>query len=100
MILTPAMLAERWHCSAQTVRKIAGADGTRLKSFRLGGRLLRFNLSDIEEYERWQNTASAVSEVDGSSSLPTPKALDDDAIGLSPRTRARLIVSRRASTPT
>src|SRR5688500_15776399 len=52
-VLTPWMVAERWCCSEQHVRNLAGDD--KLPFFRAGGKLLRFRLGDVEQYERSQS---------------------------------------------
>lgn len=46
---TPRTLAERWHCSERHVRNMIERGD--IASFRLGGKLLRIRLEDVERYE-------------------------------------------------
>jgi excisionase family DNA binding protein len=48
-VLTPEEVAERWHCSASHVRKLINRG--ELPHFRLGGKLLRVPLSELEKWE-------------------------------------------------
>ena len=56
---TPAKLAERWHCSAETIRQMCHRG--ELHHFRVGS-MLRIPASAVEERETWQASASADSE--------------------------------------
>lgn len=47
---TPAMLAERWHCSERHIRNLIAAGD--LKAFKVGGKLMRISVDVIEELER------------------------------------------------
>lgn len=48
-VLTPAMLAERWQCSERHIRNLV--DRGEIPSFRLGGKLIRIKVTDIEDFE-------------------------------------------------
>lgn len=61
-VLTPEDVAERWQCSPQQVRKLLGAG--KLAGFRLGGKLWRVRIEDVEEFE-CVNTSSSASVVAG-----------------------------------
>ena len=86
---TPAMLAERWACSERHVRNMI--DRGDIPSFRLGGKLLRILVKDIEEYE-CRNGASHGFE-ESSPSPSTERAADIDT-HLQPMTRAKLSALR------
>lgn len=68
-ILTPEMVADRWGISTTTVRQLC-KDG-RLRSFRVGTKLLRITISAVEEFEKCQNTGLGGSGDDGSSQNTT-----------------------------
>ncbi|WP_395774236.1 helix-turn-helix domain-containing protein [Agrobacterium pusense] len=48
-VLTPARLADRWRCSERHVRNML-AKGE-LPFFKLGGKLIRIKVEDVENYE-------------------------------------------------
>lgn len=48
-VFTPATLAKRWDCSERHVRNLISAG--KLVCFRLGGKLVRIRLSDVENFE-------------------------------------------------
>ncbi|MGQ3486076.1 helix-turn-helix domain-containing protein [Roseovarius pacificus] len=48
MPMTPDMLADRWHCSAETVRNLVKSGD--LRGFRVG-RMIRIPWDAVEEYE-------------------------------------------------
>jgi excisionase family DNA binding protein len=50
---TPEQLAERWHCSANTIRNLITAG--KLDAYRVGKKLLRIPVKSIEEYENCSN---------------------------------------------
>lgn len=52
MVLTPYSLAQRWGCSAETVRQMY-RDGE-LPGFVVGRKLIRFTLAAVENHERKQ----------------------------------------------
>lgn len=55
---TPREIAERWQCSDRHVRNMINEG--RLRSFKLGGKLVRIPLSAVEEYEQCpQNSGSS-----------------------------------------
>ncbi|MBY2932501.1 helix-turn-helix domain-containing protein [Rhizobium leguminosarum] len=56
---TPKRLAERWLCSERHVRNMLTRGD--LPFFRLGGKLIRIKMDDVEEFER--NGAERVSNV-------------------------------------
>ena len=49
LVMTPEQVAIRWQCSPSHVRREIAA--ARLPAFRLGGKLLRIRVSDVEHYE-------------------------------------------------
>ena len=65
---SPETLAQRWGCSADTIRVMC-REG-RLSSFRLG-RLIRIPATEVDRYE-CQNTGSSSTESDIASHTPTP----------------------------
>lgn len=48
--ITPEQLAARWKCSSNTVRNMIS--NGKLSSFRIGTKLIRIPISQIEEYEK------------------------------------------------
>lgn len=67
---TPDMLAERWQCSAETIRQMVKAGD--LRGFRVG-RMIRIPYEAVEEIE-CQTSASDACEVDIASTGPTRRA--------------------------
>ena len=65
-VLRPSDVAERWQVSEQHVRNLYRKG--ELPGFRLGGKLLRFKLEDVELCERTS------AETPGTSSLTTAPA--------------------------
>ena len=61
---TPETLAERWLCSAETVRQLVHQG--RLRAFRVG-RMIRIPLVAVEEYENCENIGLDASRGDLSS---------------------------------
>jgi hypothetical protein len=49
VLLDRKSLAKRWHCSTETIKR-REAEGV-LKATKLGGRLVRYRLSDIQALE-------------------------------------------------
>ena len=83
MIMTTSELAERWGCSTFHIYKLT-RQGT-IPHFKLGTKIIRFRLEDIEKYE-CQNSSST--EANGASTVVTPVgALSGDLSG--PQTVAR-----------
>ena len=78
LVMTPEQVAIRWQCSPSHVRREIAA--ARLPAFRLGGKLLRIKLSDVEAYE-CQNSSCNDSEADGPSPSTSPE-LASVVIGL------------------
>ena len=76
--LTPEMLADRWLCSAETVRQLVKRGD--LRGFRLG-RMFRITMEAVEEYEACQNIGS-VGSTDGLSSPGTMQTESAGAIVL------------------
>lgn len=72
LVMTPEQVAARWECSPSTVRREVATG--RLPAFRLGGKLLRIKLSDVEQYE-CQNSSSNDFAEDG----PLPSTKPDAA---------------------
>ncbi|NSZ61866.1 helix-turn-helix domain-containing protein [Agrobacterium tumefaciens] len=48
-VLTPARLADRWHCSERHVRNMLVKG--ELPFFKLGRKLIRIKIEDVENYE-------------------------------------------------
>lgn len=65
---TPEMLADRWFCSAETVRQMVKRG--ELRGFRVG-RMIRIPWDAVEDYE-CQTSASDGSEADIASTGPAP----------------------------
>lgn len=63
---SPATLADRWGCSAETVRQMCRRGD--LRWFPVGGKLIRIPASEVERVE-CQNTASSGTGASGA--LPT-----------------------------
>lgn len=76
---TPETLAERWLCSAETVRQLVNQG--RLRAFRVG-RMIRIPLVAVEEYENCENTGSGGSMAALSSHGQIPAPANDGAIVL------------------
>jgi excisionase family DNA binding protein len=91
-IFTPATLAKRWDCSERHVRNLISAG--KLACFRLGGKLVRIKVSEVEKFE-CQNGESP----DCGESSPSPSTVTDDVsvIHSAPMIRARLTSLRRPS---
>lgn len=66
--MTPEMVAERWQCSATHVRALFRQG--KLRGFRVGERLIRFRIEDIEIFE--QAMASSSDELPVPSRRPRP----------------------------
>ena len=95
--LTPRMVAERWGCSEQHVRNLVRDD--KLPFFRAGGKLLRFRLSDVEQYERSQSENGG-SHSSGESAAPSSgETANGDRAHHELLTRARLDNLRKRFTP-
>ncbi|OWV64274.1 hypothetical protein CDZ97_10330 [Mameliella alba] len=76
--LTPDMLAERWQCSAETVRMMVKRG--ELRGFRVG-RMIRIPLAAVEEHE-CQTSASDACEADSASTGTTRRPENGDVISL------------------
>lgn len=73
-VFTPASLAERWECSERHVRNLIATG--ELRSFRLGGKLLRIRKEDVESFE-CQNGGSQDSAGSSASLGMTPMGSAD-----------------------
>ncbi|MAW88481.1 MAG: hypothetical protein CMJ42_18330 [Phyllobacteriaceae bacterium] len=82
-VMTPEMLAERWHCSARHVRTLI-TDGE-LNAFRVG-KLWRIRVEDVEAYEC---RSGASTDFETSSTSSGRKGAYDADIPLEPTTRKR-----------
>ncbi|MFC3059642.1 excisionase family DNA-binding protein [Paenirhodobacter populi] len=82
ILFTPDMLAERWGCSGETIRKMVRSG--QIYSFRVGKRSIRIPYTAVEEYENCQNTRSDDCAADSASSGMTQME-DDDATSSMPR---------------
>lgn len=92
-VYTPASLAKRWECSERHVRNLI-AEG-RLGCFRLGGKLVRIRVSDVEKFECLNGELPDCEE-----SSPSPSNGKASATGIhsEPMTRAKLTSLRLQST--
>lgn len=88
---TPDTLAERWHCSAETIRQMCLRG--ELRHFRVG-RMLRIPADAVEEHE-CANIGSDGSRADSLSPGPVRTAGDGDTV-LRPRALGQLM-RRRAT---
>lgn len=95
---TPETLARRWGCSAKHIRNMVASGA--LRSFRLGGKLLRIPVDAVEEVECriCQATASDGSKAASSSSGSTPPD-GDTVIVLTPQLREKHSSKPPESTP-
>lgn len=66
-----AMLAERWRCSARTIRGMI--DRGELAHFRLGGRLLRIAAAEVARWERTGERQPDTSPSGLSGDAPAPR---------------------------
>ena len=82
---SPNKLAERWDCSKQYIYKLIREK--RLKSFNLGGKLVRISAEEVARWEAQQQTTSSESSTD-EKSLPGGKGVSDIAF-------ASVMASRR-----
>jgi hypothetical protein len=87
---TPERLAERWDCTPELVRRllVSGA----LKGFRLGGKLWRIPVKEVEIFECQLIIASEGSTEDGLPSGTRTDAAGDGRL----QQRARLMRERRS----
>jgi len=92
-IFTPATLAEHWHCSERHVRNLISRG--ELRAVRLGGKLLRIRLTDVEDFE-CQNGGSL--DCAGNSASPGAKETSGDVIDLEQRTAQRRPAAPRLDT--
>lgn len=76
--LTPDMLAERWQCSAETIRQMVKAGD--LRGFRVG-RMIRIPWDAVEEIECRQSASDAC-EVDSASIGTIRRPENESAINL------------------
>ena len=65
-VFTPETLAVRWECSPSHIRKMIGRGD--LPAFRLGGRLLRVRVRDVEDFERCGDSVDT-----GTNGQPSPE---------------------------
>ncbi len=91
-VFTPATLARRWACSEKHVRNLI-REG-KLGGFRLGGKLLRIKISDVERFECQNGELPDYEENMPSRSNETAKGT---ATHLAPMTRAKLTSLRLQS---
>ena len=91
-IYTPAMLADRWQCSERHIRNMIARG--ELRSFRVGGKLLRIPEEAAREHE-CQGIASGVTE--GSIASSIGREGNGTVTLLEPLTRVKLNAVRRLS---
>ena len=77
--VTPEILADRWQCSAETVRQLYKRGS--LRGFRVG-RMIRIPWEAVEEYEKCQQSASGACEADTASIGTTRRQGSESAISL------------------
>ena len=63
---SPKQLAERWGCTVQHVHNLIRKE--KLRSFRIGEKLLRIPSEEVRRWEALQQTTSLESSTDGESS--------------------------------
>ncbi len=91
-LFTPATLAVRWACSEKHVRNLI-REG-KLGGFRLGGKLLRIKISDVERFE-CQN--GELPDYEASMPSRSNEMANATATRLAPMTRAKLTSLRLQS---
>jgi excisionase family DNA binding protein len=74
IVFTPATLAEYWSCSEQHVRNMVARG--ELRALRLGGKLIRIRMADVEEYECRNGELRGSGEGSRSHSSATESATD------------------------
>lgn len=95
-LFTPATLAERWDCSERHVRNLIRQE--KLPAFRVGEKLLRIKLEDVEAFECPPQNGRSDDTAEHSASSSTEQAAGT-VTRLEPMTRARLGKLRPVSTP-
>lgn len=65
-VMTPKMVADRWMCSEQQVRKLIASG--QLPHFKAGGKLIRLLKTEVEAYEWRTNGGSPASRENSASS--------------------------------
>jgi len=93
--LTPQQLADRWQCSESHVRNMVRRG--ELPAMRLGGKLLRFRLEDVEEFEC--QTGGSQGSTESSVSPGMTQEASGAVIDLEQATRKRRPASPRLDTP-
>lgn len=93
-VYTPAQIADRWQCSERHVRNMVASG--ELPSFRLGEKLLRIRVADVEAFE-CRIGGSPASEANTASPSMTESAAD--VIDLAQATKQRRPASPRLDTP-
>lgn len=83
MIITPKQLAHRWNCSVFHIYKLCREE--LIPHFRVGNRIIRFKLPEIEAYE-CRNSSST--EESGASTAVTPMGVPSGNL-LEPQTEPR-----------
>lgn len=89
---TPTTLAERWQCSERHVRNLIASG--ELRSFRLGGKLLRIRAEDVEAFEC---PTGGLPDSEGNSPSPSNKPGSVVGFHSEPAMRARLNALRQPS---
>lgn len=89
-VFTPSKLAERWECSERHVRNLISSG--ELPSFRLGGKLLRIRIEDVERFECQSGASPDYAE--NSASLGTTATESAGVIALE-----RPMLKRRPAAP-
>ncbi|WP_420869064.1 excisionase family DNA-binding protein [Cereibacter azotoformans] len=95
---TPETLAERWGCSAETIRQLAARG--ELSHFRVG-RMIRIPAAAVQEIEACQISASSGSEeaLQPSGTTGEVAAATSSRPRAAPRPRLKLVTSSRARNP-
>jgi excisionase family DNA binding protein len=93
-VFTPATLASYWQCSERHVRNLINRG--ELRHVRLGGKLLRIRISDVEDFEcrngGSQNCSASIAS-------PGTKETSADVIDLEQMTHKRRAAAPRLDTP-
>ena len=86
--VSPAKLAERWDCSERHIRNMI--ERGEIPSFRLGGKLLRVKMEDVERFECQTNQPGESPDSTENAASPGKNQTEDaDVIDLEQRTKQR-----------
>ncbi len=96
--ISPARLAKRWDCSERHIRNMIASG--EIPHFRLGGKLLRIKMEDVESFECPKiKNGDSPSSTENTALHGTSQTEDADVIDLGQRTKKRRLGLRRLDTP-